>query len=45
MLITVRGFNMPDAVTRRGPSRRSVSAPFLASIASLKKIRRDLNAQ
>ena len=37
MAITVRGCSMPEAVTRSGPRRRSVSAPLRASMASLKK--------
>jgi hypothetical protein len=38
MAMTVGALNMPEAVTRRGPTRRAVSAPFRASIASLKKL-------
>ena len=38
IFITVWDFIIPDAVTRTGPSLRSVSAPFLESIASLKKL-------
>lgn len=35
---TVRDLSIPEAVTRVGPSLRSVSAPFFESIASLKKL-------